>query len=213
MEWMKSNCISIRTLEDLNCTPLLVATQTQQVDIVLDLIRAGADVNFSGTNTSTPLILASHNGYQNIVKILIDNNVDLNKMGQMIFSDKTRTKTTALIQATHTGNECIVEELLNAGADVNTVRTPDGVSPLQIASSMNNPSIVLKLIKAGANLDQANMDGITALMIASNRGFVSIVNILLQYGANLYTQNNNGGTAFTMSAEYPEVLNLLYDFS
>ena len=54
-------------------------TATLGDDTKLDmLIKAGADVNWSGTYVDTPLILAAHRGFIKCVKLLLEAGADVN---------------------------------------------------------------------------------------------------------------------------------------
>ena len=56
---------------------ILSVFEIKNTEIVEELIKAGANLNVVGINGFTPILLASHEGYNDIVKKLIQANVDL----------------------------------------------------------------------------------------------------------------------------------------
>ncbi len=60
-------------------TPLSIATQIGDVQEVLTLLEAGADINACNHIGWTPLSMAAGNGHDGVVKALIAANVDIDK--------------------------------------------------------------------------------------------------------------------------------------
>ena len=71
---------------------------------------------------------------------------------------------------------------------------PQGKNALMIAASNDKPNIVKRLLKAGANVNQAIVaDGHTALSIASEQGHTDVVRVLLrqpQVGLNNFYRSS-----------------------
>jgi len=68
-------------VDTIGYTPLHSACEAGRFEAAECLIQAGADVNMKETETGdelTPLILAVQEGHLNIVKLLLDNNADVN---------------------------------------------------------------------------------------------------------------------------------------
>jgi ankyrin repeat protein len=57
---------------------LMLAIETEKVEIVQSLIEAGADVNQTDEDGWTPIMYATLEGYFDIVKILIEAGADVN---------------------------------------------------------------------------------------------------------------------------------------
>ena len=106
-----------------------------------------------------------------------------------------------------------MEQLLNAGADVN-LKGKHGINALMLASCQGHRSIVKKLIKAGATIDDiiwSNVEiysghtacrGHTALMMAVSRRHEGIVEELITAGADVNAKNNEGCTALSIAEKY-----------
>jgi len=63
-----------------NRTPLHLASQNGNLDVVEYLVNQKADINAqaNGYSPGTPLHLASQNGHLNIVEYLVNQNADIN---------------------------------------------------------------------------------------------------------------------------------------
>ena len=120
-------------------SPLMYATGEGRIDIVKELIAAGADVNYV-VNENTALIYAVIYQHLDIVKELLNvgANVDFNNV------------TSALNEAATDGYLDIVKELIAARADVNTNDFMDR-SALINSMSNNHVDTVKELISAGAD--------------------------------------------------------------
>ena len=95
-------------------------------DVARLLLEKGASANSADKNNLTPLMLAAHNNYPEIVTLLLQKRADINATD--------RHGGTALMAACNKGRLDAVEILLSHGADVN-VRTKNGVAALQISNA------------------------------------------------------------------------------
>jgi len=84
--------------------------------------------------------------------------------------------------------------LTQNGANPN-IRDRDGVTPLQIATTLGAIEVVTALIKAGANVDVANDAGETPLIAAVHSRDVPMVRLLLTNKANPDRNDNSGRSA------------------
>lgn len=84
------------------------ASFSGHLDIAKRLIEAGADVNSSSENGTTPLIAAARSGYAEVVKLLLSRRANPNL--------KLDTGETALDVALKTNNTDIADMLRKAGA-------------------------------------------------------------------------------------------------
>ncbi|XP_027383087.1 ankyrin repeat and SAM domain-containing protein 3 isoform X2 [Bos indicus] len=85
--------------------------------------------------------------------------------------------------ASYIGHDTIVHLLLEAGVSVN-VPTPEGQTPLMLASSCGNESIAYFLLQQGAELEMKDIQGWTALFHCTSAGHQQMVKFLLDSGAN-----------------------------
>ncbi|MDA8016867.1 MAG: ankyrin repeat domain-containing protein [Thermoanaerobaculia bacterium] len=118
----------------------------------------------------TPLALAAEMGQTEVVRILLENEVDPNWGGSV----------TPLEAAVLEGNPEIVDLLLAAGADVNRP-VEEGFTPLMSAVTMGNARISRQLLDAGAKTRLKNADGDTALDLAEAAGFEKLAETLRKH--------------------------------
>jgi len=104
---------------------------------VMQLINAGADVNIETECNITPLIIASFNGYSEIVKILIQNGANINH--------RDNINRTSLIMACRNGSINTVKILIENNADVN-IKNSNGDTAIEIARACNHVNIVEYLL-------------------------------------------------------------------
>jgi len=146
------------------------------------------------TDPTTPLMLATEYGKENIVELLI-------KHGAQIDSTD-RNGNTALINATKYPNGiAIVNRLLRIGANVNASNC-DGVTPLMVGVKSGSEEMVRTILDNRPNLEARANDGDTALLIAAREGFKPIVLLLLEDGAECVAGYPRGGTPQDVATEY-----------
>lgn len=149
-------------------------TELDQDNIKL-LIDAGADVNVRDIATNaTALIIATMDGYIGIVRLLIDEDANLNL--------QTNLGHTALMIGAINGYIEVVKLLIDKGADLN-LQDNNGNTALMTAAFKGYTEIVRLLIDNGADLNLKNRFGETALMWAVKYGHTKIVKLLKSKGA------------------------------
>jgi ankyrin repeat protein len=94
--------------------------------------------------------------------------------------------------------------LLQAGADPN-LADEEGWSPLMIASSGGQLSLVKLLLESGAQVNKrakarSSLDGMTALMAAAHHGHSKVIEYLISKGAKPEIQSSKGLNAATIAA-------------
>lgn len=125
--------------------------------------------NYSNVIGSTPLIIACENNYTEAVRILLDNNADVNV--------KASHDMTALMYACEHDNIEMVQLLLDNNANVND-RNYSNVTPLMIACGNGHKNIAQLLVNNDADLNATNDSNKTALMLACHNGHEDIVQLL-----------------------------------
>ncbi|GEM_PF-5998053 len=163
-------------------TPLMLATECKNTDIVQTFLAAGANVSARDNDDEfTPLLYAAKAGNITAVASLLKAGVDVN--------EKSHHQITALITAATFGYDIIVEILLEAGADPNikTTEAPveefSHVTALIAATKSGNIEsldIVDCLLKAGADVNITDDKGNTALTWAINLRYDEIAHLLRQ---------------------------------
>jgi len=148
---------------------------------VKDALAAGANANAATFMTSldgapawTALMLASKNGYSEIVRVLIDAKADVNAA--------TSRGNTALMIASGNGHPEVVKVLISAKADLNAKDLHDWTA-LITASYQGQTAVVTELIAAKAKLNEKDDQSKTALRWASGNKHIEIVKLLKAAGA------------------------------
>ncbi|CBN74287.1 conserved unknown protein [Ectocarpus siliculosus] len=201
-------------------TALYVAAKAGHDEAVRALLEVQATkVNWQNHKGITSVSVAAHKGREEIVKMLIsadaDVNIDSNNGSTPLIQashfghaevvkllvnanalvDKANQKgTTALMRATQEGNEEVVGILVAAGADVSK-RNNERMNALMLGSQRGHAAIVQALIHHKADIDGQTAQGSTALMLACKRGHEEVVRVLLTAGAELHQKDSRGRTA------------------
>ena len=209
-------------------TALLMASWNGHTDIVRMLLNANAKVNVATdgpefisryydrpsryehnklktTAQSSPLILASHNGYTEIVKLLLEAGADVNH--------KSFDGATALILASRNGHTEVVKLLLEAGANVNAT-----LSTARNYYSRIRPNVadIMSLPARERNLHEylKKMGESTPLILASQNGHTEIVKLLLEADAKVNVATSNDATALILAMQngHKEIARLLKEY-
>ena len=188
----------------LETTPLICAAGRGHVQVVGEIIRAGARVNAKDKDKQTALHLASSCGHSSVVTTLIEAGANLN--------EHDLAGMTPLMEAANRGHVQVVGELIRAGAEVNA---KDNIkqTALHLASSCGHSSVVTTLIEAGANLNEHDLAGMTPLMRAADSGRHQVVGELIRGGANVSVVSSPkwwwsgaaGSTALHFAAKNKEI--------
>jgi ankyrin len=165
---------NIRIHSTLN--PLLPATNRGYEDIVRLLLDAGADANaVDRPGGSTSLQLASQNGHDRIVLLLLE------KGARIGVPHEGNPDCHPLITASQNGHADVVRHLLAHGADAG-VTTREGRTPLHVASHNGHEAVVrLLLLDKGTDPNaQTADDRFTPLHVACHNGHEAVVRLLLR---------------------------------
>lgn len=121
---------------------------------------------------------------------------------------------TALHHAALSGNDEMAEVLLYAGANVYATSRLGGYTPLHLASRRGHAALIDRLVKGGADPDNATATGTTPLMFASASGHVDAVKQLLAHGADVNAResaNDQTALMFAAASDRPEVVKVLLE--
>ncbi|CAJ0568996.1 unnamed protein product, partial [Mesorhabditis spiculigera] len=149
----------------------LRAARAGNLEKVLELLRAGTDIDTCNTNGLNALHLASKEGHQEVVRELLKRKATVDAA--------TRKGNTALHIASLAGQSLIVTILVENGANVN-VQSLNGFTPLYMAAQENHEDVVRYLLGHGANQALSTEDGFTPLAVALQQGHDKVVAILLE---------------------------------
>lgn len=178
-------------------SPLLLACESNDIELARCLIKAGADVNgvnVTANNTETPLITAIQNSDSELVSLLLEKGAQANRPDLLNFQP--------LIEAVEFRNIETVQLLLSAGAEVKSKRDSH-YTALHAAIYTEEPDfsnqehtlqLVKLLLKAGVDINASLRQdsetpgtycGMTALEMAACAGFLDIIKLLLSHGAEM----------------------------
>ena len=156
------------------------------------LVNIGGDVNTSGFNKSTPLMMAA------LVNNVAAAYALLQSKANPDIQDNNGV--TALCIGSEKGHHQCVDLLLQAKANPD-IQINDGATALYIGSQNGHHQCVDLLLQAKANPDIEANNGTTALYIGSQNGHYQCVDLLLQAKANPDIQANNGVTALHICSQ------------
>ncbi|KJD33679.1 ankyrin [Tamlana nanhaiensis] len=146
------------------------AIQSGNIPAIYQLLQRNPDlVDAKDNREFTPLILASYFDKEDIVKVLVEKNANLN--------DTDASGNTALIGVSFKGSVNLVNYLIAQGADVNA-KNSNGATALIFAAMYNQYDVVKILLKNKANKTIVDNDGKTALAHATEKKFTPIIDLL-----------------------------------
>jgi ankyrin repeat protein len=173
-------------------TALLFATREGALDCVQLLVKAGADVNQTSVDGSSPLLVAVQNGYYNIASFLLERGANPNLANvkgwtPLYLAVKNRNQETTAIPGPSTdGALDFIKTILDKGANPNLRIKNDtdvhqamtalwlkeaGATPLLRASLSGDLTVVRLLLAHGADPKIPTFDHTTPLMTAAGVGW------------------------------------------
>ena len=160
-------------------TALCCAASTGSSEVMMLLLKYGAEVDYSGSQMGPALSCAVDAGELRAMQVLIDAgaNVDLQLQGRY---------GSALGIAAFLGRMDAMQKLIDAGANVDLQLQGDYGSALGIAAAFGELGAMQKLIEAGANVDlQLQGDYGSALAAAARYRKLGAMRKLIDAGANV----------------------------
>lgn len=208
---------------------LLCEALKNQHEKLAEYVLTFKDVKVNNKNefqTDTPLHLAASNGYEGIVKTLLDRGADikaLNSRGrtpldlaadckhcsivELILSQKNvdlsslKWPNYPLLHRAAKSSAIIVQNLLDKGLEVDFVK--DGLTPLHRAAFSSCLAVVKCLVEHTANVNAVssakNYFGFTVLHFAAMKPDAEVVEFLLEKGSSINTANEKGTTPLNLA--------------
>lgn len=152
-------------------SPLHVAVEYGNLEIVQFLLGAGAKINSKNSEKQTPLMMLDDDAAPELVNLLVSHGAKINLV------DKQGD--TALMRAAEYGKPEVLQALISAGANVNAVNKK-GRTALMAAADGGDLENVKLLLGAGANAQMVDKEGETALSATGNQ---QVKQMLIAYGA------------------------------
>ena len=212
---------------------LLEAAIAGNVAGVIDALGKGVNVDYQDNDKRTALALATGNGNEQVVRLLLENGANLElqdsrgdtalnvaaflghiSITQLLLENGADTDSaniygnTSLIIAASQGNKSVVRLLLRNRANLESASPINGTA-LMCAARLGHDSVVRLLLENGAHTDSASLSNGTALMGAARGGHDSVVRLLLEKGANVHATDVSGHTALYYAKDTVSVIQLL----
>lgn len=218
------------------CNTVAKRNSPASLDIVVLLLKYGAQVGAKDKGEATALHKAAFAGNFEIAKALIEAGADTNasdhngttplmdaalgmddvRMAELLVKNGADVNArevqslSALFYAAAAGHDQILQYLISEGADVKH-RGRFGTTALMKAASNGHPANLELLLNFGLDVNAQDKSGWTALMDAAFNGHEDAVALLLRWGADKTVRNRDGETASTMAAKrnFPAIVKLL----
>ncbi|XP_071181366.1 uncharacterized protein [Mytilus edulis] len=192
--WCLYHCNSnLNHCRPTGSSPLFIACQEGQTEVVQMLINNKADINKCRDTGLSPLYIACQNGHTEVVQMLINNKADINKCGD--------TGESPLFIACQNGHTEVVQMFINNKADINKCRDNDGVSPLFIACQEGHTEVVQMLINNKADINKCDNDGASPLYIACYNGHTEVVQMLINNKADINKCRDTGASSLFIACQ------------
>ncbi|WCB94144.1 hypothetical protein DSM104299_02872 [Baekduia alba] len=187
---------------------LLAAVERGDVQGVVALIRAEADVNAADTRGRTAVTVAAFSGHAEVVRELVDAGADVDRQDEERYN--------AVLATGVTGDVAVLREVLRARPDLKLRNKHGGIAIIP-ACERGHVDLVRELLATtDIDVDHVNDLGWTALLetvILADGGpaHVEIVGLLLKAGADRAIADPEGVTALehARSRGYGEMVDLL----
>ncbi|KAF2069648.1 hypothetical protein CYY_009033 [Polysphondylium violaceum] len=198
VDFLLENRADPNIMNDDGISPLYAACKGGYVSIVQSLVDRQSEVSVKTfSKGETPLHIASLKGYDEICKILLENDAkatvyDLNNQ-------------TPLHHASIMGYYPIVKLLVQYGADKCCV-DKDGRTPLHSAALMGHDLIVKYLIENGSNPNIQDNDGYLPIHYAVRESRSETVKLLIQLKSLLNLKTKSKQNLLHLSAQYTSLM-------
>ena len=154
-------------------TPLFVAVEQGNIEIVQMLLDAGAKVNARDKQKQTPLMRLDNDATPELIAVLI-------RHGAKVGLTDNEGNTALILTVNYSAAE-IVQALIDAGADINHANN-DGYTALMRAAENDDIEIVRTLLQAGAQVNATDKNDKNAWDLSSND---EVKELLATYGARV----------------------------
>lgn len=174
-------------VEPTETTPLNIAVQMGQVEVVRALLQKGADPAVADGGGNDAVLLALEAGDPEVLRALLEGGASPGGAGT----------TTAAHLCAQQGKAELLRVVLEAKAPPD-VRDANGFTPLHLAARMGRVDAVEALLAGGADPAAANNAGATPLHLAAVNRRTEAVAALLKLGAgkvDVGAKNNKGAPA------------------
>ena len=211
-----------RELEDALCN----ASGAGKINVVRQLLNIGIDPDSKSKEGTSALILAIQEGYEDIVSVLLEYDVDASRpaltasdeiplhqairhrfleIAELLLDSGVPLETkddlgrSALFETIHSPNTDEIEFLFRRFVDVSVLDSA-GNSPLHDAAASGAYEHVLIYVNQGVDMNLMNKDGLTPLHLAAQNEHSEIIDLLMRKGANVHIVDQYGKPPLSYAA-------------
>ncbi|XP_067675639.1 uncharacterized protein [Haliotis asinina] len=230
-EWLIHRGADPELLDEEGDNCLHLTCRGGSVDIAKSLIAVDMDINKRGEHGRTPLMYASYNGHEEIVKLLLEKgalpNLDVSSIDEKdnclhlacvkgelrivkVILDQAKVDIesrgerarTPLMYACRHGQLETVKELLARHANTN-VLDETGFSCLHLAAMKGHVPTAEWLLSVGQGIDVdcTNNTGRTPLMYAMRNGHADMVDLLIAQGSDISVKDHSTVSCLHMAVQ------------
>jgi ankyrin repeat protein len=205
LDMISKKSADVNAAEADGTTPLIWAANLNDTDLVLRLLKAGANAKVGNQLGSNPLSEAALNSNIDLIKALLAAGADPNAAGP--------DGQTPLMVLARGSNVAAAKLLLDKGANPNVRETQRAQTPLMWAAASSQGPMVRELLAHGAEVDAKSATdlmtplvsgepraqprppgGETAMLFAAREGCLDCVKALIEKGAKLDVADPEGVT-------------------
>ncbi|KAK6363683.1 hypothetical protein TWF730_001103 [Orbilia blumenaviensis] len=204
----KGSILDIDSKNVLGYTAMHHAVSTRNTQIVQLLFRAGARIDVRDDNGSPPAAIAAEHGYDEILEMLIDYNLDAVRATSLSVNNRYDGASLLMVAAMGGHFECVKRILKAIPLSIN-VRRLNGDNVLAIAcryceDNENSRAVVRYLVENGADARNKNDYDQNALHLATKYRFRGAVSIILSSGitVDIDAQDMSGATALHCAMKF-----------
>ncbi len=172
-----------------NKTEILEAVKSGDIAKVKSLLAADPDLIYAQTEDQVPVVLlATYQRNPRLLEVLL----------------AATDYKLSIFEAAALGENNRIQELLNNQPELLHANSPDGFSPLGLASFFGHPDTVQLLIEKGAEINQFSKNAwqVQPLHSAVASRSLETVTYLLQQGADINAQQQHGFTPLHTAAQH-----------
>ena len=179
------------------------------IDSIKYLIEKRIDINHTNNYNNTPLSISYNTQNYNVLKLLIENNANINiNIDETPFTIELLKKFSVIKNNINNREKILLREIINMCFDKIEnidITDPNGYTLLMIIDIFLSDDIYFnkyfdKIIDKGANLNIKDKDGYTILMwLVENEDILIIKKLLNNPNIDINLKNKNGDTALDIA--------------
>ena len=184
-------CITCFLIVSCSTSKLFEASRTGDTGKTSKILSKNVNIDKQNKLGQTSLIIASHNGNLEVVKMLVNKGADINI--------KDNLDNSALMHSLLQNYPSISMFLLDNNANIDS--NNDNVSPLNVAADIGNYEITKKVIEMGADIQNRTISGETPIFNALYSKDRETIDYLLSKDVKIIDRNKEGTTTLMLAVK------------